>query len=205
MIAVRNVRDFVRINGEEVKRFYQYKTGIRDSDIVQDNLQEFYKKLMTSRALETFDESKGSFDTYIFNQLCWLLPYLAKKNSRLRHPAISYVSVVKKGMETEEDVYDFVAHEYSMFKIDYQFSSHFHDYEEAVATKDYIRRFQNFIKDTETPNEASQMITFINQKKVGCRSCEIARLLNITDSRVNQIKRKLKSKYELWQKVTELA
>lgn len=203
MIVVRNVRDFVKLNDKEVRKFFQYKTGIMDPDLIQDHLQEFYKKLHVSKALETYDENRGNFDTYIMNQLCWLLPYLARKNSRFQHPSISCVSVTKKGFDTDEDVYNFVSHEFGMYKIDRQFSSQRQGYEDSIMEEDFVDGFRKFIRKTESKRMASHMLCFIDQRTLGCRSCEIADTLRVSDNMVAIIKRKVRRKYELWQRVTD--
>jgi hypothetical protein len=102
------VEEFVEKNDKELRKFYVHKTGIYDRDMVHDAIGEFYLNLMESDALFSFgkteddavygkrDEKGGytivrgipedkclaSFNTYITNRLCWLLPVLARKNFR---------------------------------------------------------------------------------------------------------------------------
>jgi len=96
-----------------------YKTGISDKDVVDDTLQEFYHRLITTKALETYDEQRGAFETYIMNLFCWMLTTLARHNFRYNHEVTSTVVITNQNFATEEnDVWDHVKGR-SAFTIDF--------------------------------------------------------------------------------------
>lgn len=90
MVIVKSVGDFQRKNEGELKAFMIHKTGIYDQDMINDTLQEFYARLIQSKALESFDakmaptaeENQLNYDRWVCNNFCWLLPMLRKKNFR---------------------------------------------------------------------------------------------------------------------------
>ena len=81
MVAVRDVREFAIKNQQDLVSFIIYKTGILDQDLIMDQIQDFYIRLIRSKALDKFDSTKGSFESYIFTLLCWMFPVFAKKVS----------------------------------------------------------------------------------------------------------------------------
>jgi hypothetical protein len=78
-----------------------YQTGIYDADVIRDTLQEFYLRLLQTKALEKYDENiattqKGNilnYERWVCNNFCWLLPLLRKKN---------YTSVLKIKLPKDE-------------------------------------------------------------------------------------------------------
>jgi hypothetical protein len=109
MIAVRNVGDFFRHNDQDLRKFMVFKTGIYDREVINDALQEFYVRLIRTRALETYDENAGAFDTYVMNLFCWMLPILRSKNFRYNYNVVSTVKNEKNGEIKESDVWDYVS------------------------------------------------------------------------------------------------
>lgn len=90
MVIVKNVGDFQRKNEDELKAFMIHKTGIYDPEMINDTLQEFYARLIQSKALESFDDKRAptakenqlNYEKWVCNNFCWLLPMLRKKNHR---------------------------------------------------------------------------------------------------------------------------
>lgn len=90
MVIVKTVDDFKRKNEGELKAFMIHKTGIYDQEMINDTLQEFYTRLVQSKALESFDEKMAptkeenqlNYERWVCNNFCWLLPMLRKKNHR---------------------------------------------------------------------------------------------------------------------------
>jgi len=104
------MEEFVINNENELKKFFQFKTGICDRDMIHDAIYEFYYRIMKTEALLSFGQvdegavygipdgnggvrkrakpdsvKMASFETYITNQLCWMMPVLSKQNFRHKH------------------------------------------------------------------------------------------------------------------------
>lgn len=199
MEIVRDVQSFVEKNGTQLQRFFIYKTGITDRELIHEHLQEFYVKMIQTRALESFDENQGSFDTYISTLLCWMLPYLAKKNVSAQHDFIT--RVFKKGQpETDaEDVWDHMGTFEGPYKIDFSPCTPriFDDGDEELFSQ-YMEDFKKYIKRTESKKVTHQMFTYLSGKQNGCCSSDIAILLGISDNMVKIIKQRLQVKFERW-------
>jgi hypothetical protein len=94
MVVVKTVEEFQEKNENELKAFMRYQTGIYDQEIIKDTLQDFYVRLLQTRALEKFDENRATteegntlnYERWVCNNFCWMLPLLRKKN---------YTSVLK--------------------------------------------------------------------------------------------------------------
>jgi hypothetical protein len=90
MVIVKTVEEFKKKNENELKAFMTHKTGIFDQETIKDTLQEFYIRLLQSKALEGFDENRApteeenklNYEKWVCNNFCWLLPILRKKNYR---------------------------------------------------------------------------------------------------------------------------
>lgn len=88
MVVVKTVEEFRNKNENELKAFMMYQTGIYDAEIIRDTLQEFYLRLLQTKALEKYDENIATtksgnilnYERWICNNFCWLLPLLRKKN-----------------------------------------------------------------------------------------------------------------------------
>lgn len=224
MVVVKTVEEFAKQNEEQLKLFMRYKTGIYDEDIIRDTVQEFYIRLITTRALENFDEEKGKFDTYIANLFCWLLPSLRK--IKFRNIVTKTVTVNENGNEVrkkvevihevlstfkyrsdkiwgkaEDDVWDHVGNYNSHLAIDalYNYS---HVYvEEERKLEDKYKAFVRHIRETEPHKRAERMILVLNCRNDGCRSKDIARMLGISDNMVKIIKNRIRDKYFEWNEV----
>jgi len=109
MVVTKDVAGFVRHNEKDLRHFMSYKTGIYDKDLIDEAIQEFYIRLIKTRALETYDCEEGSFDTYVMNLFCWLLPLLKKKNFRFNHKVVSVVTTQASGYAKEEDIWNLVS------------------------------------------------------------------------------------------------
>ena len=90
MVVVKTIQEFQDKNEEELKAFFTNKTGIFDREMVHDTMQEFYTRLIQSKALEKFDdklapneaENQLNYERWVCNNFCWLLPNLRGKNYR---------------------------------------------------------------------------------------------------------------------------
>jgi hypothetical protein len=110
MVIVKTVEEFQKKNEDELKDFMVYKTGIYDQDIIKDTLQEFYTRLIQSKALENFDENRApsesenklNYERWVCNNFCWLLPILRKKN----YSGVLKIRLSKDDMDKKKKVSD---------------------------------------------------------------------------------------------------
>jgi len=226
MVVVKTVKEFFLKNDQQLKKFMQYKTGIYDTNLINETVQEFYIKLIQSNALESYDPEKNSFDTYILNLFCWMLPYLSKKNFRYKHAAIprkslkyydvedateerhffdyrlmSYVQRVDdKVWGVEDDIFNYVHDRNPDYVPSTAYDSSLFEDTNPEALK-YVEDFKRYIRNTETSKNADRMILFIEQKFQGCRSFQIAEMLGVSCNMVKFIKQNLQKKYTRWQQV----
>ena len=88
MIVVKTVEEFQKENENELKSFMSHKTGIFDQEIIKDTIQDFYTRLIQTKALEGFDENRAptdqqnqlNYERWVCNNFCWFLPLMRKKN-----------------------------------------------------------------------------------------------------------------------------
>jgi len=110
MVVVRSVEDFARKNEGDLRRLMNYKTGIFDKDLVDESIQDFYVKLIETRALEIYDEEAGTFKTYITNLFFWTLPKSRRDNFRVNFDVFSSVTVAGcNSTQKNVDVWDFIS------------------------------------------------------------------------------------------------
>jgi DNA-directed RNA polymerase specialized sigma24 family protein len=199
MEIVRDVETFVEKNGEQLQRFFIYKTGITDRELIHEHLQEFYVKMIQTHALETYDEEKGSFDTYISTLLCWLLSYKKRKNLSIKYKFISSVSTDSQSVSEESDIWDHVSISEGNFKVDFSpCTPRIFDNTDEYMFNHYLNEFKGYIHKTELPRNRDRMLTFLECKENGCNSSEIAVVLGVSDNMVKIIKQKLREKLERW-------
>lgn len=201
MVTVRDVEKFARKNEPDLKKFMVYKTHIIDRDLINDSIQEFYIRLIESKALDTFDESEGTFDTYIMKLFCWTLPVLKKKKMIRGKNMISVVfSDPASGRgEEEKDVWECLQmHPY--YKVDPTVQIPLMEEQEESDVEQELDDFISYIKETEKPKKAERMITFIERRQDGCKAADIAVMLELTDNHIKCIKQEIEEKFKKWQK-----
>lgn len=200
MEIVRDVKSFVDKNGEQLQRFFTYKTGIVDRELVHDHLQEFYVKMIQTKALESYREEEGSFDTYISTLLCWMLPYRAKKNVSVQYSFISRVQKPGQSLQEAVDVWDHMGNFEGPYKVDFSpCTPRILDDPDEELLQQYLGEFKEYILRTESRVNSSRMFTFLQCKQEGCNSAEIAVALGVSDNMVKIIKQRLRRKFEIWQ------
>lgn len=209
MVPVRKVDEFVKENEDQIKHFMSYKTGIIDEDIINDQVQDFYIKLIETRALDTYDSKKGSFNTYISNLFCWMLPGMARKNFRVKYKVISRVS--KRGSllllanEDAYDVWDFVDTSKAKYRVSPQYDAFHVKMEEEEETERHLEEFKDYIRKTESDKNARRMITYLEQRYAGCNAVNVALTLGLSANMVKIIKQNLWDKYNQWNQDLEEA
>lgn len=202
MVQTDNVRDFYINNHEELKKFFIYKTGIRDPELIKDHMQDFYHKLESSKSLETYDKKLGSFNTYVLNYLCWMLPIAAKKNMHVKYEILSHIKLDKDNCRFK-NIFSYVSasEDNSYLSIDGNCSSvslNLND-EANVEFKDYMDKFKDYIKKTENKLTSSRMLEVIDLKIMGYKASHIARILRFTDMTISLLNKRLKEKYAVWE------
>lgn len=233
MVVVKTVAEFVAQNDTELRKFLAYKTGIIDRHMVEDTLQEFYTRLIQTKALQSFDENQGSFDTYIVNLFCWMLPFLSRKNFRHKHAVvpvssrhyyedpvenvdsgkkvtydyriISYVRKHGDRMLLEmDDVFNYVSDDTGSFRVNGGYDTSLCDSETNPLSTHYVEEFKEYIRRTESSKTAERMILFVDQKCAGCSSVEIADMMRVSYNMVTIIRQSLQKKYTRWQKKSKV-
>lgn len=196
MEIVRDVKTFVRKNGEQMKKLFIYKTGIRDQELVQEHLQDFYVKMIQTGALESYKEDRGTFENYIFTLMCWLMPQKAKKNVSIKY---KFVSQVYSDPSKFEDVWEHAGCFDGPYRFDFcPCTPRIVEEQEETTFTQYLKEFKEYIVSTEAVHSSDQMITFLNMKEDGCRSSDIAIHMGVSDTMVKFIKQKVQRKFERW-------
>lgn len=210
MVIVRTVEEFHKYNEKELRMFMIYKTGIRDKDLIDDTIQEFYLRLLKSKALEKFDphvcenkDLKILFQTWVCSYFCWLLPLMKKKNFRKRFEIISNVVVERKGKEEEVSVFDFLGNEEREYAIS---NSYYYDnikLNEEFDIKINLESFFKYVRKTEKPKKADQIISYINYRIVGLKGIDISILMGVSNPMVNTIKGRAVQKLSKWIRIED--
>lgn len=201
MVKVRDIKEFAVLNEDHLIRFFQYKTGVSDPQIIKDYIQEFYLKLFRTGALENYDEERGPFNTYVMTFFCWILSYFKNKNFRNKYNAISMVKIRHRNTEKYYDIWSLANSTIGPYRIDMSHPLHSSFEEEAEnSLQNYIHDFKDYIKRTESKHRAHQMIVFLEGKQDGCKATDIARMLGVSDNMVKIIKQKVRTKFDLWKK-----
>lgn len=204
MEIVRDVESFVEKNGKQLLKFFKYKTGIFDEDLIHEHIQDFYLKLIQTKALEAYDEKAGEFETYVLTLLCWMLPYMAKKNVAIHHSFLTSMRIQgKNGFEVEE-IWDHVSNfeglnTYKICSSPCTPSSFTEDQNDLFDI--YVEEFKEYIDRTESASLSHQMHIFIDLRQEGFKSTDIAKYLNVSDNMVKFIKQKLQKRFELWKRL----
>jgi DNA-directed RNA polymerase specialized sigma24 family protein len=204
MVVVKTARDFFVKNHKELKAFAVYKTGISDADVINDLVQDFYVRMITSKTLDTFDPNqedhesvKCLFESYICYLFCWQLPYRKKKNYRVHLRAYSVCKKDSKIGKQEYDIYDHVGSDADI-KVDPVYDAAIVTDEKEKHLDWYIERFKEYILKTESPKEAHRLVTLLESRYEGCNSRDVAVMLGVSDNMAKIHKQKLHKKFKEW-------
>jgi hypothetical protein len=199
MVEVRNVKEFAVKNEEQLIRFFKYKTGIFDKDMVDEHIQEFYVKLIQTKALEGYDKKKGNFDTYIATLLCWVLPAMAKKNVSIQHEFVSVAKQIRHGVSEFEDIWEHTTDFTGPYKFDRTgFIPDTGECSPDELFEQCLKEFKEYLKRTESENSFKQMMIYLEYKQEGFKSAYIAKVLGVSDNLVKLIKQRLQKRFILW-------
>lgn len=197
MVIVKTVEDFRKHNEEKLRKFMVYKTGIYNKDEIDDVMQEFYIKLIQTKALDSFDLNEVThgtpekvFKVYIVNLFCWLLHHTKKKRDKEKITKISWIHPKASSEKDPSDVFNYVSSSElcSDFQIDSKFyyDSHFMDKESQLQLE--VEDFKKYIKKTESKKKAKKMICFLENRSSGCRSTDIAQMLGVSNNMIKFLK-----------------
>lgn len=206
MVVVKTIEEFHEKNEQELRDFMVYKTGIYDKNLIDDAIQEFYLRLITSNALERFDanelkygELESLFETWICNIFCWLLPQMKKRNFRSRFEVHSFVHVKINNKVIQIDVWDILGNEEEGYDIakgysnDQIYNSNNISYEHLLSS--FLRYLKSHVQNSEI---REKMIEYINYKKDGMKDIDIAKILKLSNSSMNILKSKIRQKEKSW-------
>lgn len=201
MVTERDIDKFARKNETDLRKFMVYKTHIIDRDVINESIQEFYIRLIESKALDTFDEKKGTFDTYIMNLFCWTLPALKRRNVLRNRNMVSVARIENATVyeREEKDIWDCL-HMHPYYKVEPSFSNSNLEQQEEEELDQNIQDFIAYIKKTEKKKKADRMILFIKHRREGCLSEDIAVIMGVASNLVKEIKQELTEKFKKWQR-----
>lgn len=206
MVRVKSVDEFARHNEGDLRRYMSYKTGIRDSDIIRDTIQEFYVKLIETRALDTYDPARGTFKTYIMTLFSWLFPVLANRNPRAKYTFVSWVRENGRGKSADDesvvDVFERTASLGDSAYIDNVFDPRYaashvclnEDLHADIELGDFMR----FVRRTQTEKSSQRIRSYLLLRRSGCNGADVARILGVSNNMVKMIKERVKESYEEW-------
>jgi len=206
MVRVTNVDEFARKNEGDLWRYMAYKTGIRDADIIQDTVQEFYVKLIETRALDTYDPSRGTFKTYIMTLFSWLFPVLANRNPRAKHTLVSWVREGGRNRGSDDDavveVYERTAvvgqSPYIDNVVDPRYGASHVCLNDDIHANIELGDFMRYVRRTRTPKAASRISSYLKYRTSGCNGADVARILGVSNNMVKMIKEQVRESYEEW-------
>lgn len=206
MVRVTNVDEFARKNEGDLRRYMTYKTGIRDSNIIRDTVQEFYVKLIETRALDTYDPKLGTFKTYIMTLFSWLFPVLANRNPRARYTLVSWVQQNGRGKGNDDDaivdVYERTASlgesPYIDNVVDPRYAASHVCLNDDIHANIELGDFMRFVQRTRTRKAASRIHSYLVHRTSGCNGADVARILGVSNNMVKMIKEQVKESYEEW-------
>lgn len=204
MVIVDNVRDFAIQNEKDLRKFMQYKTGIHDKDIIDDTIQEFYVRLIESRALERFDEDrclgskKKGFETFICNLFCWMLPVMARKNFRVRFEVVSRVKERTRYCNRETDVWDYMGPA-STYRADKGYEAAHLRSPSFEEDKVYLDEFVGYLESSvKSPKKRERMKIYLSNISAGCTGSQVACVLSVSNAMVSMLKADIRDRYEEW-------
>lgn len=205
MEVVRTVREFALKNEEDLRRFMMSKTKIYDQDMIREAIQNFYVRLITSRSLEKFDPSKGTFKTYITNLFAWGFPTAKKRNIKTRYTFVSQMRGRDRWGQWDGDyvdVFEGVAHgcagPYVPHAIDPCYdASHAHKEQEDDSERS-LAEFIEYMSRTDPDRSKKQLIPFVQYRNQGCNGADVAKILGVSNNMIKIIKDRVRDSYEEW-------
>jgi len=215
MIVVKTVEDFKKHNDADLQSFFIYKTGIIDKDLRDETLQEFYVKLIETKALETFDPNKATnpvaergFETYIMNLFCWSLPIIKKKNVKMELKSIGDNKYIKMKIphitdisrdDKRVNIWDILTTDGSSnLSLDSSYNSSLTEFQKEEEMNKSIEDLIKYIKKTERKKKSDKMELFIRRKMEGCKSMDIALMLGVSNTMIRILKVDVYKKYQFW-------
>jgi DNA-directed RNA polymerase specialized sigma24 family protein len=210
MVVVDNVKDFAKQNEGDIRRFLTNSKHIFDPELVNDIIQNFYVRLISSDALSTFDPSIATFNTYIITILCRMLPHERRRNPNARHSHLSVFvdpDVSSPYSQGGVDVFDLVygCCDHSEYGIKRKNMPSYVFQREEDESIMHIMSFIDFIKESE-PNKkkADKMVCFVEHKMQGVLATDIATVLGVSDNMVKIMKNNIYDKYKKWDRPKEV-
>lgn len=221
MKVVRDVKEFALMNESALKKFMKYKTSIYDEDTINEYIQEFYLRLITTKSLERFDSSlledgneQKLFDQYVCTLFCWMLPVMyrkslwhelgvpdrsvpAAKRRKVAAEIISEVPSENRDMLPHE-IWDHVTERDGRYKIENGYKPSVMDSETDDEEQRLAKEFMDYINRTEPRKRAHRMIVFVDHRMKGCNAVDVSVMLGISSNMVKLIKRQVREKYESW-------
>jgi DNA-directed RNA polymerase specialized sigma24 family protein len=212
MVVVRTVEDFYRKNGTELRAFMRYKTGISDVDIINDTIQEFYKRLVMYRSLELYDQERAptdkqnqlNFETWICNNLCWLFSIMKKRNFKDRF-GVSQVDKINEsnGTPNSVDVWEVLnttgnTGDNKFFSVEERFRVSQIEQEEENDVYKSLNAFVRYIEKSLPDKKAQEIKKYMLYRAQGLNNTDIAVLLGKSNNMVKFIRQDAERRYKKW-------
>jgi hypothetical protein len=206
MIPVRTVEDFQRKNEAELRSFFSYKTGIYDQEVHDETIQEFYVRLIESKALETFDPEKRNvgteescFNQYIINLFCWMLPVLRRRNPNANYQILSRIDV-GDSVPKPIDIWELLNKnfEHTKYDIEPSYSSSALEMQQEEESRQQLEDFIEYIRRTEPEKKANRFELYLRRKMEGCKAADIALMLGVSNYMVTIIKQDIHQRFKTW-------
>lgn len=206
MVPVRTVEDFQKKNEAELRSFFSYKTGIYDPEVHDETIQEFYVKLIESRALESFDPAKRNigteescFNQYIISLFCWMLPVLKRRNPNVNYQLMSRVDI---GETTPKrvDIWELLSKnfQHTNFQVEESFNTSALEDQQEQEAHQLLEDFISYIHRTESQTKARKFELYLRRKMEGCKATDIAIMLGVSNYMVTIIKQDIHKRFKHW-------
>jgi len=72
MVVTRKIETFVRENDSDMRAIACSRTGIHDTEILNELMARFYTALLQNKTLDKWDPTKGRYETYTTTMLMWV-------------------------------------------------------------------------------------------------------------------------------------
>lgn len=205
MVVVRTVEEFQRYNEKELRSFVTYKTGIVDKDIIDDTIQEFYLKLISSRSLEKFNGNEGaSFNTWVCNLLCWLLPVLKSKNFNIKYRPIGSMEDLNNDPSIKEDLWNYVhdsVYNSSMsLRLDRCFEMDIVYEDDILLEERLLSAFIRHLKRVLPEKKYRIYISYIKHRFEGMNAEQLIPTMGLARSTLSQLKGDIKKELIKWKR-----
>jgi DNA-directed RNA polymerase specialized sigma24 family protein len=209
MVVVKTVEEFYKKNHNDLKSFMMFKTGITDTDLINDTLQEFYLRLVGHNILDTYDdkrapnekENKQNFESWIMYRLCWVFTYMKKKEEKEEHyNSISQVEDIEDS--SVKDIWEVIdtTKRNKFFTVNKDYHASLMEQEDENSVNKHLNSFLRHIEKRLPEKRAGEIKKYMLYKAQGLNNVDIAACMGMSSTMVNFIKEDAARRYKSWKK-----